>query len=98
MRTFNALNKLDFTIVILWGEQNKPEKMEIWYPFSGERKTENNCTIKDTRYFISKWYKWAHENNKSKFGPENPIEIEIPKFRRKLPKPYQRTIFEQINN
>ena len=58
--TFNALRNTGlFTIVIVWGEQNKPEAIEILYPAPHPIKCRYDADMVELRRVVSSWYRYA---------------------------------------
>lgn len=58
--TFNALRDTGlFTIIIIWGEQNKPEAIEILYPAPHPVKDKYSANIEELRRVVSGWYRYA---------------------------------------
>jgi len=56
--TFQALQKTGvFSILIVWGETNKPERMQLW-----TRKGEmliDPASLDKLRQIVAKWFAWA---------------------------------------
>ena len=56
--TFEALHKTGFfTVLIAWGETNKPERIELWH--NGKRKVYDPANLEKLRVIVSWWFKWA---------------------------------------
>lgn len=49
-----------FTILFIWGQPNKPERMQVWYP--GEAKPRPQCLASeaDVRDVVARWFNWAN--------------------------------------
>lgn len=56
---FSALRDTGlFTIIIVWGETNKPERMELW---TSEKKFDpESIDLTRLRDIVLQWYEWAH--------------------------------------
>ncbi len=62
MWTFNALrNTRLFTIIIVWGEQNRPEEMQVLYPSPLQPGAKKRATISDLRKTVEWWFKYADQ-------------------------------------
>lgn len=62
----NLLNTGLCTVVILWGEPNKPEKMmAVSHDF--KKVVINPASEKDIQEYIGKWYRKACEQSKQKY-------------------------------
>ena len=69
--TFNKLVSTGyFTIIILWGNQNQPEQMQVLYPFHQTKIKEAN--IEDFRRTVKWWYNYANnfKHKKARVGAE----------------------------
>lgn len=59
--TFNALSKTGlFTVVIVWGNRDSPEEMEVMYP-NGKTIKRQKCNLSDLRDVVSRWYAFADQ-------------------------------------
>ena len=62
--TFNALRNTGlFTIIIMWGEQNKPEAIEILYPAPYPVKKQHPAGMAELREIVSRWYGYADKGS-----------------------------------
>jgi len=62
MLTFNSMHNTGlFTIVVIWGENNDPQKMMVIYPPPLQVK-QGSATINDLRRVVKWWYKKANVN------------------------------------
>ena len=58
--TLEALQKTGvFTIMIVWGETNQPERLEIW-THKG-KKGPLDIDLAGFRDWVSRWYNWADD-------------------------------------
>jgi len=58
MLTFNALRNTGlFTIIIVWGENNRPQEMLVMYPPPFEPKW-GKATLEDLRRVVKWWYQY----------------------------------------
>lgn len=56
--TFNELRKLEvFTIIVVWGETNKPEEMQVFTRNGISQK--KSCTLDEFRDKVKSWYEFA---------------------------------------
>jgi len=53
-----------FTIIVMWGEQNQPEEMLVFYPIQG-LKGQTSITLENIRGEVRKWYQEALDNPKT---------------------------------
>jgi len=60
--TFNALRNTGlFTILILWGEKNMPQEMQVLYPKPLEVSPAKPCDINDVRRVVTWWFNRAEK-------------------------------------
>jgi hypothetical protein len=58
--TFNALiNTGFFMVVIVWGQTNNPEEMQVLYPLPYKPTDKKKANINDLRKTVSWWFKYA---------------------------------------
>ncbi|MDD5502445.1 MAG: hypothetical protein PHH26_03155 [Candidatus Thermoplasmatota archaeon] len=63
--TFNALvNTGYFTIVILWGERNKPQEMQVLYPLPYKATPKRSADLRQLRKVVSWWYRYANSKKR----------------------------------
>jgi len=56
--TYEALQKTGvFSILIVWGDTNKPERMELWT--RSDKVIYNKAGLQKFREIVSKWFAWA---------------------------------------
>lgn len=56
--TFARLYKTGvFTILIVWGKTNSPERIELWN--NGKRKTYKPADLRKLRTIVSWWFRWV---------------------------------------
>ena len=60
--TFNALRNTGlFTIVIIWGERNRPEEMQILYPLPLQVGIKKKATLTDLRRVVKWWFTYVEK-------------------------------------
>ena len=58
--TFNALISTGyFTVIIIWGNTNKPEEMQVLYPAPYKATSKRSANIDDLRNVVSWWFRYA---------------------------------------
>ena len=62
MIAFSALANKGFTILMVWGQPNSPEAMQVWYPNREEPQPQRAATIDDIKNIVSRWFNWANAN------------------------------------
>lgn len=62
--TFNALRNTGlFTIIIIWGEQNSPQEMQILYPLPYQVGQKKEADLNDLRKAVTGWFAYADTKN-----------------------------------
>jgi hypothetical protein len=62
VRTFRVLASKGFTILVIWGEPNAPESMQVWYPHREEPQRPRPARLDDVKDIVSRWFNWANAN------------------------------------
>lgn len=47
-----------FTVIFVWGEANRPEKIELWLR-NGQKEVFDPADLNTFRYIVKQWYRWA---------------------------------------
>lgn len=66
---FSQLAQNGFSVLILWGETNKPQEMMIWIPHQAnplKRRKTDETAIKE---IVRKWFVWADQ-----IGPKRKLD------------------------
>jgi hypothetical protein len=60
---FNRHAQRGDTVMVIWGEPGKPERLQIWRPYEGVQKLIP-CTLEMFRIAVSHWFEWADSNGR----------------------------------
>jgi len=64
--TINALRNTGlFTTIIIWGERNQPEQMQVIYPIPYAPKQPEKAGITELRDIVSRWFQYAEKKRRS---------------------------------
>ena len=61
-RMFAALVDKGFTVLVIWGKPNKPERMQVWYPHRKKAEDPTPATLEDIADIVARWFRWADAN------------------------------------
>ncbi len=62
LMTIKALRETGlFTVIVVWGEQNCPQEMQIYYPMPYKIGSRCSAGLNDLRQAVSSWYKYANQ-------------------------------------
>ena len=64
IRAYRALAKKGFTIIIIWGEPNKPHQMALWLPRQPFAGIPVDATLDDIARDVSAWFDRANKTGK----------------------------------
>lgn len=59
---FRALSQKGFTILTLWGQPNKPQMMQVWYPHKPSPQTQIATDEDGVKDIVRRWFNWANSN------------------------------------
>jgi hypothetical protein len=66
---FSQLASNGFTVLILWGECNKPVEMMIWIPHQANPLKKRDADEAKVKEFVRKWFTWADQ-----VGPKRKLD------------------------
>lgn len=64
-RLFKALVNKEFSVLVIWGEANKPQHLQIWYPHRAVPEVQVKASVEDIQDIVRRWFHWANENGRS---------------------------------
>lgn len=56
--SFSALNNAGHTVMVIWGERNQPEQMQIWHRTRGVT-AARAASIETIKEYVRNWFEWA---------------------------------------
>jgi len=56
---FEAMANKGMTVLIVWGNPNEPEQMQIWYPHRPYAEPAVPASVDDIRDVVRRWFNWA---------------------------------------
>lgn len=60
--TFEDLTKAGFTVLIIWGDTNKPYESQVWYPHKKEPRPKTKSDEAHIRDIVRRWFLWANSS------------------------------------
>lgn len=61
-RLFRSLVKDGWTIIVVWGNANEPERMMVWYPRKERPEATKEASLEDIKDLVRRWFNWANAN------------------------------------
>lgn len=61
-RLFRALAKSGCSIFLIWGDQNKPERLSVWYPGRDNPEKPKPANQEAVADMVRRWFKYADKN------------------------------------